>query len=284
MASFDDKPSYLKAAFLNVYNLSLLGGAVVAAAATGDVLLGVTAVGVEALWLLFGPDLRPFRRLVDRNRRKQREAEERARVEKLMAALPEREWARAHALDELRREIERDMGQNPSFQLMLVQAEVQKLSTLLQSFVGLAHACSRAETYLGSADPRELARQIDVQKGVERSAKDATVAELARRNIQVLEKRQQTIADIQNFLARARGQMNLMENTVRLLRDQVLTMASPDQLGEQLDDLISGVDAISATARDSEAMRSIGLDPVSPISAEPLGAPPVPAGERARGA
>ena len=41
---------------------------------------------------------------------------DRERVAKLMESLPEREWARAKALDALRREIERDMQHNPSFQ------------------------------------------------------------------------------------------------------------------------------------------------------------------------
>ena len=65
MADDSDKPSYLRAAFMNVYNLSLLGGALTASAVTGEYVLGALAAGAEALWLLFGPDLRPFRRAVD---------------------------------------------------------------------------------------------------------------------------------------------------------------------------------------------------------------------------
>src|SRR5262245_49676176 len=111
-----DKPSYLRRAFLNVYNLSLLGGAVAASAATGEYVLGAVAVGLEAIWLMFGPDLRPFRRAVDETHREEQRQADRKRILKMMESLPEREWARAHALDELRRDIERDMQQNPSFE------------------------------------------------------------------------------------------------------------------------------------------------------------------------
>jgi len=45
MAVDDDKPSYLRAAFLNVYNLSLLGGALAMSAATGEYVLGAIAAG-----------------------------------------------------------------------------------------------------------------------------------------------------------------------------------------------------------------------------------------------
>ncbi len=270
-----EKPSYLKAALLNVYNLALLGGATAMSVGTGDYLPLVLAAGAEALWLLFGPDLKPFQRAVDRSFREEREKADRARVAKLMEALPEREWQRAHALDELRKEIERDMQHNPSFQAILMQTEIDKLSQLHQSFVSLASACVRAETYLSAMDPRELAKQIEIQRGVEKNMKDPTVQDIARKNIQVLERRQETIGEIQNFLARARGQMNLIENSVRLLRDQVLTMASPDQLGDQLDDLITGVDAIQASAREHEAILSkIEAEPVPAVS--PVGAPEDP--------
>src|SRR5512141_20161 len=124
-----EKPNYLKAAFFNVYNLSMLVGVAAAALATGDYLMG-----------------------------------DRARTDKLMESLPEREWARAHALDELRREIERDMQQNPSFQAILLQTEIDKLGQLHMSFVKLAYACLRAETYLQAIDTRELDRQLQAQK------------------------------------------------------------------------------------------------------------------------
>jgi hypothetical protein len=75
--------------------------------------------------------------------------------------------------------------------------------------------------------------------------------------------------DRERLVARGRGQMNLIENSVRLLRDQVLTMQSPDQLGDHLDDLITGVDAVQASMRDSEAiLAKIDVQPVSPIREE----------------
>lgn len=261
------QPNYLKAAFANVYNLSLLGGAAVMAFATGDWFIGAAAVGVEALWLLVGPDFKPFQRAVNQLEREEREKNDRIRVQRLMETLPEREWARAHALDELRREIERDMQHNPSFQAVLMQAELDKLSQLHTSFVTLANACVRAESYLGAVDRRDLERQMAAQKSMQEKGGDSTVVELARKNATVLQKRLETIVDIENFLARARGQMTLIENSVRLLRDQALTMASPAQLGEQLDDLLHGVDAIAQSAKDTEALVGMQFDPVAPISA-----------------
>lgn len=264
-----EKPSYLKAAFANVYNLTALGSAMAAAALTGEYVLGAVALGVEALWLLWGPDFKPFKRAVDRMHREEKEKAEQARVQRLLELLPPREWDRAKALDQLRRDIKRDMEQNPSFQALLLQVELDKLSQLYADFVSLAHACTRAEAYLAGTDPRDVNRQIEVQRNLEKSLKDVTAQELARKNRQVLERRLITITEIQNFLARARGQMNLIENSVRLLRDQVLTMASPEQLGDQLDDLITGVEAIQESAKEHQAiLEKLDLPPVAPIEAQ----------------
>lgn len=276
-------PNYLKAAFANVYNLSMLGGALAASAATGDYVVGVVALGLEALWLLFAPDLKPFQRAVNRAEREEAEKADRARVAKLLESLPERDWSRAHALDELRREIERDMQVNPSFKAILLQTELDKLKHLHASFVTLAVACNRAETYLQATDLRELKRQLEAQQNIDKSMQDASVKEIAKKNAEVLQRRMDTIQQIQTFLARARGQMSLIENSVRLLRDQVLTMANPDQLGEQLDDLVTGVDAIQASARENEALFSTStLQPVAPVEAESAEAGRARSGERVR--
>jgi len=267
----DGSPNYLKAAFANVYNLSLLGGAAAAAVLTGEWWVMASALGLEALWLVFGPDLKPFQRAVRENERKEREAKDRERVERLMKELPEREWQRARALDELRREVEHDMQNNPSFQAILLQSELDKLVQLHSSFVSLAYGCVRAESYLSAVDTRDLERNLQAQRTLSEKMGDPAIQQLAKKNADVIEKRLATIKDIQSFLLRARGQMNLIENSVRLLRDQALTMTSPDQLAEQLDDLLTGVDAVQQTARDTEALLTGGgMEPIAPIEAGPV--------------
>jgi hypothetical protein len=172
-------------------------------------------------------------------------------------------------LNALRKEIAEDMKRNKTFQYLLIQTEVDKLAQLYASFVSLAGSCSRSQTYLSQTDERDLARQIELQKSVQKSAQDPAVAAIAQKNSEVLAKRQATILEIQNFLARARGQMSLIENSVRLLRDQVLTMQSPDQLGDQLDDLITGVDAVQSSIRENEAILArVDAAPIEPLREE----------------
>lgn len=260
------RPNFLKAAFLNVYNLTLLGGAGLAAVATNDWLIGVGALALEALWLVLGPDLKPFQRAVTEAARKEREKVELARIEQLLGELTGRDYQRAKALEELKREIERDIANNPTFSAVLLRTELEKLGQLYQSFVKLASACQKSEGYLGNVSDKELTRQLEAQQALERNHSDAALVELAKKNSQVLQKRLDAIRDIRMFLQRARGQMNLIENSVRLLRDQALTMTSPSQLTEQLDGLLTSVDAVSQSVKDTDAILSGRFDPVAPIS------------------
>lgn len=260
------RPNYLRAAFFNVYNLSLATGALAAALATGDYVLGAVGLGLEALWLVFAPDTAAFRRLADRWHRAEWEASEKKRLTRLMENLPEREWARAKALDQLRQDILRDMQHNPSFQNILIQSEVDKLSQLWGSFVTLATTAVRGTTYLSATNPKELADERARQEKLAAGTADPAAKEIAQKNVEVLKRRQSTIQEIHNFITRATGQMTLIENSIRLLRDQVLTMSNPEQLNEQLDDLLVGVEAVQATARDHEAiLAKIDIEPIAPV-------------------
>ena len=186
---------------------------------------------LEALWLLFGPDLKPFQRAVDERRRGEERGEggpgarrqaDGRRCRSASGSGPRRSTscaARSSATCSTTRRSRRSCS----------QTELDKLSQLHARFVRLASACARAETLPRRRPTRGISSgRSTVQKNLEKKLTDAAGAgDRARRTSTVLQKRHETIKEIQNFLARARGQMNLIENSVRLLRDQVLTMTEP---------------------------------------------------------
>jgi hypothetical protein len=64
----------------------------------------------------------------------------------------------------------------------------------------------------------------------------------------VILKRMDKLREIQNYLGVARSQLDLIENSFRLIADQIVTMQSPSELSGQLDDLLDGVESIKQTA------------------------------------
>ena len=250
------KTPYAKLAFTNPYNLSLfLGGLAVSALALNPI-AALVVLGAEGLWMLHAPESKSLRKLLwdpryDQIRRllAQRDRQER------MRALDPAEQRRVQSLMARQEEIDRLAAQNPSFTGDLLRGELQKTRKLVDAFLEMALTCARYERYLDTVDLNELDRER--QRYTARAASKNTMdaeRELAKKNAAVIDKRMEKLRDIRNYLGVARGQLDLIENSFQLIADQIVTMQSPHELSGQLDELLSGVEAVRDTAIDTEAL------------------------------
>jgi len=256
-ALFAKRP-YLKMAFANPYNLSLLAGALAASVVTLNPLPALVALGAEGLWLLHAPDSKTLRRLMwDPRFEKIRlivEQQERAERMKDLSPL---ERDRVEGLVARQQEINRLAAQNPSFTGDLLRTELVKTRKLVDAFLEMALTCSRYEHYLDTVDLNHLDRERQRwhQRTASKNVPDAE-RDIAKKNEAVIEKRLEKLRDINNYLGVARGQLDLIENSFQLIADQIVTMQSPTELSGQLDDLLDGVESIRQTAVDTEKFLS----------------------------
>jgi len=252
-AVFEKRP-YLKMAFANPYNLSLLLGGLAASVLTANPIPAVVAIGAEGLWLLHAPENKTLRRLLwDPRFEKIRlaiEAQERA--ERMKTLAPD-DQVRVNRLVEREQEINRLANQNPSFTGDLLRTELVKTHKLVDAFLEMALTVSRYERYLDSVDSNALDRDRARWQAKASSEKTPEAERgVARKNYEVILKRIEKLRDIHNYLGVARGQLDLIENSFQLISDQIVTMQSPAELSGQLDDLLDGVDSIRQTAIDTE--------------------------------
>ncbi|MGZ5492079.1 MAG: hypothetical protein ACXW3E_00540 [Thermoanaerobaculia bacterium] len=252
-AVFEKRP-YLKMAFSNPYNLSLLLGGMAMSVLTVNPIPAMVVLGAEALWLLHGPDSKYLRRILwDPRFEKIRlaiEAQERA---ERMKDLPAAEQARVNRMVEREAGINRLAAQNPSFTGDLLRTELVKTRKLVESFLDLALNTNRYERYLDTVDLGALER--DRERWRVRASSDKTAdpeREIAKKNLAVIEKRLEKLREIRNYMSVARGQLDLIENSFQLISDQIVTMQSPAELSGQLDDLLDGVESVQQTARYTE--------------------------------
>lgn len=246
-----DRP-YLRYAFLNPYNLTLFLAGVAAGFLTGHHWLVVVTCGAEALWLIFAPDSKILQRLwFDRSfDYASRIDREETRKEKI-ARLSANDVPRVARLLEQKQLIERLARDNPSLAVDLLQNELVKLDSLLDDFVDLGVAASRSETHSLTFDFEAMRRSWHVH---ERQAKTHPRGdrrrEVAEKNLDVLRRRRARYDELVRQLQVLRGQMELIEQTFRLLADEILTMGSPRELGGRIDELRIAVDAVRETAGD----------------------------------
>jgi hypothetical protein len=251
-AVFGKRP-YLRAAFFNPYNLSLLTGGLAASALTLNPLLALATLGLEVIWLLHAPDSKRLRHLLwDPRFEKLRKSIEAAERAQRMEGLPQQARQRVEGLVARREQIQHLAATNPSFTGELLRGELVKTDKLVDAYLEMALTCVRYEHYLASVDAAQLGR--DRHRFSQLAEEQGPGAAIAKKNLTIVEKRIEKMEEIQRYLSVAYGQLDLIENSFQLIADQIVTMQSPQELSGQLDELLDGVEAIRETTRDTEKL------------------------------
>lgn len=251
-----EKRSYLKAAFANPYNLTLLAGGLAASALTLNPLLAIVTLGLEVLWVVNAPGSKKLQEWLwdpsfDKEELERQQAERAERLKHLAEADRER------VIELLARqeEIHALAAQNPSFTGELLRTELQKTDRLVEAFIEMANTCSRYDAYLDSIDLSELEKDRRRWENITRKQEHCdSETEIAQKNLAVINKRFDKMKEIHHYLTVARGQLDLIENSFQLISDQIVTMQSPQELTGQLDELLDGVESIKQTAADTERL------------------------------
>ena len=251
-----EKRNYLKKAFANPYNLSLLAGGLAASALTFNPLLAIVTVGLEILWVVNAPGSKKLQELLwDPSFDQEQQAEEQAARAERLKHLDESDRERVLSLLERQKEINDLAAQNPSFTGELLRSELTKTDRLVEAFIEMANTCSRYEAYLNSIDLSELEKDRRRWEQIcRREGNRDSETEIASKNLAVIMKRFEKMKEIHHYLSLARGQLDLIENSFQLIADQIVTMQSPQELTGQLDELLDGVESIKQTAADTERL------------------------------
>ena len=251
-AAKEKRRAFFRYAIHNVYNYTALAGVGAAAALTGNWWLGVVGAAVEGLWILFAPDSTILSKIAWEKRwASEEEGRLEAKRKKQLASLGPADWRRCQAMAAKRDEIERLAADNPTLTQELMQNELRKLKKLADDFVDLAVTSARFETYMAAVSFDDLERQVRRFQSQIEHARTSSDRDLAQKNLDVLLRRKQTLTEIQQYIRAARGQLDLMENSFRLIADNIVTMRSPGEMSGQLDELIDGVEAVRTSALET---------------------------------
>jgi hypothetical protein len=251
-----EKRSYVKKAFVNPYNLSLLAGGLAASALTLNPLIAVVTLGLEVLWMTNAPGSKKLREWFwDPSFEAEERAKEEAERAERLKFLEDHDRQRVFDLMARQQEINALAAQNPSFTGELLRDELLKTDRLVDAFIEMANTCSRYEAYLESTNLTELERDRRRWENIANNSEERTAeAEIAGKNLAIIMKRFDKMKEIRHYLMLARGQLDLIQNSFQLIADQIVTMQSPQELTGQLDELLDGVESIKQTDVDTERL------------------------------
>jgi len=246
--------NYTKEAFLNPWNLAFLIIAMVTAffMSGSEIffnLILIMAAATELMYLGIVPRQERFRRLI----RSQRAAEHaRPPSQKEIFQLLTRQSQRRYA--RLRR-LEKEIGANYrklSYASQgLLDSHLKKIDGLLDSYLNLLYQEERYEHYQHTATERDLVSSISELK-VDIKDDPPRVRSIKQRRLRILEQRLERLKRSGENLDIINAQLETIEDVIKYIHEQSMTLRNPEEITFQLDMLLSEVEETEASVEKIE--------------------------------
>lgn len=254
----NDRPiNYTREAFLHPWNLTFLIAALVTALGISftdapdwlfdAVLLFTTAL--ELLYLGIMPRQERFRRAV-RARRAAEHARPPSQKElfRLLSRSSQRRYVR---LRNLEKQIRANYQKLSYASQGLLESHLQKIDELLRSYLNLLYQKERYEFYLAQTSEDELVEALQALQ--EDMADDAPrVRAIKERRRRILEQRLARIKKVRENLEILEAQLDTIDDVIRYIHEQSLTLRNPEEITFQLDTLLSEVEETEAAVAEIE--------------------------------
>ena len=263
--------NYTKEAFLNPWNLTFLIVAMAAAFGTSllpagsEFLFNTVLLFTAALELLFlgsVPRQERFRRAV----KAQRAAEHakpptQKEIYRLLTRRNQRRYAR---LRDLEKKIEANYRKLSYASQSLLDSHIAKIDGLLDSYLTLLNQKERYEQYGQRTEETEVVRAIaDLRKDMEDDP--PRVRAIKARRLKILEQRLERFKKSHENLEIIEAQLETIEDVIKYIHEQSLTLRNPEEITYQLDLLLSEVEETEASIGEIEEAFASPMDLLSGI-------------------
>jgi hypothetical protein len=198
-------------------------------------------VAAEAMYLVTVPTHSAYRRLVDRRERQRQLKEANEQREGLIKGFDPREreaveylrWMKQQIYSDYKKFSGMDATSNPNF---------IKLESAWESFVDLLDMYRRRKNHLRSINRQAIQNQLQQVDRQLASADDYTRG-VMEKNLNILRLRLRTYDEIERSVRRVEAELQSIENFFGLVRDQVVTMTSPEGLAAiDFESLLSSIE------------------------------------------
>lgn len=255
--------NYSREAFLHPLNLLMLIAATTAAFFLNDVGMVPTVIfslafGVELMYLGTVPNLPNFRKSVDaRKARERKKAEENTSV---FQGLDRESQQRFLVLKHLSKLIKENFQKLPYTSQGLLDNISGKIDGLLTNYLSLLDMFRKYETYLRSSTESKVADEIVSERQEMEAATSEKLRSIKARRINILNKRLERFKTAREKFAIAETQLETIEDAVRYVYEQSMTMNNPEEIGFQLDNLLLEVEETATLMEEVEADMLPGLN------------------------
>jgi hypothetical protein len=251
--------NFVKEAFNIQYNWIALGGAAAFALVTGTAIPIALAGGLELMYLAVVSQHPRFQRLVRSWKFAEQQKQNEQKLGDMLRSLPPDMQGRYIKLAEVCRSIRGNFSQLSSTSQIFVQQMDQRLEGLLHGYARLLSAAFQQRQYVKTTDPDEIKKEIAALQQ-HMNTDPPRVQDINKRRVEILSKRLEKYQKINENRQVVDAQCSAVEDVLQLVRDQSVTMRDPQQVSDQLANLVHDVEQTEQTVQQVESIFS-GLTP-----------------------
>lgn len=244
---------FVKEALKWQYNLIGLAGAALFALVSGTGMPLVLAAGLELIYVSLVPRSSRFRRLVRSWKYAEQKRQREMKLSAMFDEMPPELRTRYVALDTMCAAIRSNYSRLSSTSQMFLEQMAQRLLGLLEAYLRLLYAYFQHSEYLQTTEP-EMIRREAAQLERTLSSDPPQVQEINRRRVEILSKRLERYDKVRENQKVVQAQCLAIEDILKLIRDQSVTMRDPQQVSDQLESLVHDVEQTEETVRQVEAV------------------------------
>ena len=260
--------NYTKEAFLNPWNLGFLIMAMVSAfflinvgGSTGpslpyNIMLIMTAA-LELIYLGIMPRQERFRRVVRAQRAK--EHAKPPTQKEIYAHLKNVSQRRYIRLRKAEKEIESNYRKLSYTSQGLLDSHIKKIDGLLDSYLNLLYQKERYDDSQQSGTEHDVTTAMaELQAELENLS--PRLKAIKKRRMRILEQRLERFKRSKENLQIIEAQLDTIDDVVKYIHEQSLTLRDPEAITFQLDTLLSEVEETEATVIEMQELESPSLD------------------------
>lgn len=249
----DSSINYTREAFLHPLNMGVLLVATISAFALADVGLVSNLVlsmtfGVELMYLGIVPRLPRFRKNV--KLKKLRERNTGNEDKSVFQELDEKSKRRFLVLKHLAKLIKENFDKLPYSSQGLLDNIRKKIEELISNYLVLLDLHKRYQLYMNTSVEDSLKREVEHEEQKLGDLESERLKQTKARRITILKKRLKKFDIAKEKYLICETHLETIEDAIRYIYEQSMTMSNPEEIGFQLDNLLEEVEETSQIIDD----------------------------------
>ncbi|MDX1585431.1 MAG: hypothetical protein R3222_01755 [Balneolaceae bacterium] len=249
----DTSINYTREAFLHPINMGFLLVATVTAFTLSDVglisnVILSMAFGTELMYLGIVPRLPRFRKNVKLQKLRDRNSEDEEKT--VFQELDQKSKKRFLVLKHLTKLIKENFDKLPYSSQGLLENIRKKISELISNYLTLLDLHKRYKLYMDTSVEESLKQEVKNEEEKIETLKSERLKKTRLRRIAILKKRLKKFEIAKEKYLICETHLETIEDAIRYIYEQSMTMSNPEEIGFQLDNLLEEVEETSQLIDD----------------------------------